>query len=254
VKLFGKFVDTALDRFANWALDRSAAGGPRLDPKSVKQHPNYAGFIAYTIPDAVDQSAYITRVMFPRVFGVRLFLHHIHRPDHDRDMHNHPWAWACSLILRGSYDEERPRPCHHAGECARTATRRVRWFNYISGEQLHRITKLHGDVWTLFFSGPRIAEWGFREWDDDTDSWVITPHAEYIARKRIERMMSSCAQYYADPTHDLVLMRGDDLDRWGAVLDCPRLPGGPDGTEDDGLYRERLVEAVRGSYYPERQS
>lgn len=36
-----------------------------------------------------------------------LRIHHIHTPDNDRHMHNHPWSFI-SLVLRGGYEEHRP--------------------------------------------------------------------------------------------------------------------------------------------------
>ncbi|MGN6103684.1 MAG: hypothetical protein ACTHU0_01140, partial [Kofleriaceae bacterium] len=91
----------ALRRFAEWALSRNPPGG-------------YAGEDdkrwAYTIE--TDGDPYLTRVLLPRiripgVCDFRPMLHRFHRPDVDQHLHNHPWKWAVSLILSGSYVEER---------------------------------------------------------------------------------------------------------------------------------------------------
>jgi hypothetical protein len=112
---------------------------------------------AYVIPNMADKTPYITRFLFPRAFlPVRPLLHHIHQADGDRDVHNHPWKWSFSLILKGSYTEKR----WLGGD--EYKTRRVRWFNFIRANDFHTIIELHGDVWTLFFAGPRTQDWGFQ--------------------------------------------------------------------------------------------
>jgi hypothetical protein len=85
----------------------------------------------------------------------RVRLHHFVGPD-DAGHHNHPFKWAFSIVLWGSYTEEvlvQPP--------ATVETRRVRWFNWIPLGKYHRITQLHGNPWTLFFTGPRVSTWGF---------------------------------------------------------------------------------------------
>lgn len=94
----------------------------------------------------------------PEQFGI--YLHHFYQGDLDEDLHNHPWKWALSFILSGSYIEERMSSAfisyhtHSAG-----------WFNFISHDTFHRVT-LGGPsqepVWTLFTVGPRITSWGFK--------------------------------------------------------------------------------------------
>jgi hypothetical protein len=86
----------------------------------------------------------------------RVYLHQFHGADDD-GVHNHPWKWAFSIVLRGSYTETLMCPC-----CETTTTRRVRWFNWITSDCYHRIEALHGNVWTLFFAGPLSGKgWGF---------------------------------------------------------------------------------------------
>lgn len=90
-------------------------------------------------------------------------LHHFVGPD-DAGHHNHPFKWAFSIVLWGGYTEEvlAHEKCDW-GCCNWTevTTRRVRWFNWIPNGKYHRIVKLHGDVWTLFVTGPRVTSWGF---------------------------------------------------------------------------------------------
>lgn len=247
----GAHVDYALDKFARWACERD---GHTYDTKTIKLADTGRRILGYVIPDYVSGDPYITRVLLPKLGETRAFLHHIHRADHERDLHDHPWSWSFSIVLCGSYDEERPTDCHHS-DCTSTKTRRVRWFNFIRGTDVHRITQLHGDVWTLFVHGPRHGRsWGFREWDSGYERWNITPSEQYIARKKIEKQMSGLAMYYGDPTFDVQVVTGNALDAWGKILNCPRDPGlaytpqGQDVPETDVEYRARLIARIRGEY------
>lgn len=178
-------ITKALNAFANWALKQAPAeaedvaeNGPNNKPK-----PPIWG---YTIADYLDGSPYLTRILFPRVFGIRPMLHHFHRPDGDRALHNHPWEWAFSIILAGGYTEERRLDAESElyGE-ARTEVREVRRFNVLSGADYHRVVELKGDTWSLFVTGPRAQGWGFLETlRNGTEKF--TPWRKYIDRKRAE--------------------------------------------------------------------
>lgn len=93
-------------------------------------------------------------------------LHHIATPDHDRELHDHPWDFY-SLVLRGGYIERRPKyPTEN-------------WFNWEHNEigietwrlpgslafrrhtDRHRITHVLPDTWTLVITSPKRHEWGF---------------------------------------------------------------------------------------------
>jgi hypothetical protein len=93
----------------------------------------------------------------------RVYLHQFLAPD-DAGHHNHPFRRSFSLVLWGSYTEEVLVPTSTG---LFLHTRRVRWFNWITANKYHRITKLHPGpgargVWTLFFAGPLSGKgWGF---------------------------------------------------------------------------------------------
>lgn len=111
------------------------------------------------------------------------FLHNIMRHDHEDECHNHPYSWQFSIILSGSYDEETLVPTS-AGLL--TWTRRRRFFNWIPGDKYHRITKLHGDVWTLFFFGPKHGgSWGF---------WV--PGIGHVHNQELARVKAEMDRQY----------------------------------------------------------
>ncbi len=142
-------------------------------------------------------------------------------------------------MLCGSYDEE--RLCKHEHRCEHVGKRHVKWFNFIRGSDFHRITKLHGEVWTLFITGPRRQGWGFREWDPGYECWEITPHELYIARKKEDH-----------DSDNVNLATGDALDKWGEIMGMERAtyahnePHDDDShIEDDESFRERIVQYMR---------
>lgn len=98
-----------------------------------------------------------------------VYLHKFTRPDRDRALHNHPWKWACSVILSGSYDEEFMR-------FGKIRTRRVRLVNYIRHSTFHRISNIHGCMWSLFIAGEKVSSWGFK----DRDTGEFTHWDSYI--------------------------------------------------------------------------
>lgn len=84
-------------------------------------------------------------------FSVRI--HHICRPDHDRDLHDHPFNYR-TIILRGCYVEEDIFGATRARITGDTAAATAQTF--------HRIAEVSdGGVWTLFIMGRRINPWGF---------------------------------------------------------------------------------------------
>lgn len=117
-----------------------------------------------------DGSLYLTRYILWNK-GLRLFLHRIHRKDFDRDVHDHPWPWALSLILRGGYEELRVEPGEPTkewepyqvipGRQNRWTFQVVRRLNWIGPNTYHRILAVQPNTWTLFIAGPRSREWGF---------------------------------------------------------------------------------------------
>ncbi len=119
-----------------------------------------------------------------------LYLHHMHAPDADPCLHNHPWPWGLSWVLLGGYREERmvTSPVH--------AEMQTRWLhapalNALRGTTFHRISEIkkacpypgkhkylkNGNLvhdctaqvgagsgtFTLFLAGPRRASkpWGY---------------------------------------------------------------------------------------------
>jgi hypothetical protein len=111
---------------------------------------------------------YLDRLRLVQTPWAGVYLHRIHVPDPDRDPHNHPW-WFASVVLSGGYDElvwDHPEDIGQpaARDTIRWARRRVRnrWsLRTIRRSQAHRITGVHGQLWTLVLTGPRRSSWGF---------------------------------------------------------------------------------------------
>lgn len=84
-------------------------------------------------------------------FSIRI--HHICKPDHDRDLHDHPFNYR-TIILRGGYCEEDifgVMSAHVAGDTVAA-----------TAQTFHRIAWVPKEgVWTLFIMGRRINPWGF---------------------------------------------------------------------------------------------
>lgn len=121
----------------------------------------------YTINGA-DGSPYLTRTLFPSVGDLRPVLHHIHRPDKDLHLHNHPWKTAIFRVLTGSYVEQR-----FVGGQIIEREIKAGEVNELNADTFHRIHEVRGDVWTFGILGERVQEWGFLV------DGVVVPHHEY---------------------------------------------------------------------------
>jgi hypothetical protein len=102
-----------------------------------------------------------------KTFGV--FLHHIVGSDAPAELHDHPWGWGVSVVLRGGYVEER---CDRDG-----AHRGRRWrgpgsVNVLRPGVFHRVELRNGrPAWTIFVHGRKTRRWGFL--DSTTGSFRV---------------------------------------------------------------------------------
>lgn len=113
--------------------------------------------------------------LIPRNRFFNIYLHKFLRSDQDFALHDHPWLFNASLILKGSYVEHYPAADKVKLLGLREACRfpamrflnagdfRFRW-----GRSFHRVElwpSYHGDelepVWTIFVTGPVVHKWGF---------------------------------------------------------------------------------------------
>ncbi|CAI8832788.1 Signal peptidase I [Pseudomonas sp. IT-P2] len=100
-------------------------------------------------------------------------IHHILRPDEDRDLHDHPWH-ARTIILRGWYREQRletpdlptgmpmvREPSDEPAETTSIIRRPGDTARLLHGEY-HRIDEVsEGGVFTLFITSKWRGDWGF---------------------------------------------------------------------------------------------
>lgn len=100
------------------------------------------------------QRRYLERYYLGDLLGARFYLHRFVDDDPDRGLHDHPWNWAGSIVLSGWYIERR-----------RWSFRRVRWFNWLTGDTFHQVQLPYGirECWTLFFhdASDDKTPWGF---------------------------------------------------------------------------------------------
>lgn len=94
-----------------------------------------------------------------------VFLHHFHRSDSDRELHNHPWNSAVSLVLTGGYVEHR---MEGIGDVPRARYVAPFTVNHLGADTYHRVVLATDHCWSLFIVGQRKAPeteeragWGF---------------------------------------------------------------------------------------------
>lgn len=84
-------------------------------------------------------------------------IHHILRPDYDRDPHNHPWR-ARSIILTGWYVEKRPLLAYDEQVRIREAGDTYT----LTPDDYHMIIRMNPiGVMTLFITWRKVQSWGF---------------------------------------------------------------------------------------------
>lgn len=101
----------------------------------------------------IGEPAYMHRWwIVPRNESQNVYLHRILRDDDDRALHDHPWD-NTSLLLVGRYREITPQ-----GSFVREAGSLV----FRRATDAHRLELIDGEPCvSLFFTGPKIREWGF---------------------------------------------------------------------------------------------
>lgn len=132
-----------------------------------------------------------------RWFGI--LLHRLRRPDHDRDMHDHPWSFL-SIVLKGGYTEVVPGECDlqrmwidgrlvgvkEITDGFRFVPDRVRMIDFFNFKRAtrsdpHRISYVAPGTLTLVFHGPKRRDWGFHT----ERGWI--PHRRYLGLPTLRR-------------------------------------------------------------------
>ncbi len=110
----------------------------------------------------LDGRRYLERYWVGRLFGWTFYLHRFVAGDDERDVHDHPWHRAVSVILCGGYTEERLLAfCPDHGWLSDYHRLRAGSVNIIGSRDFHRVTQPRPETWTLFCHGPRVKSWGF---------------------------------------------------------------------------------------------
>lgn len=117
--------------------------------------------ISATPPSKVIGEQYLSRWhVLPKNPLFNIYLHHVQGDDPDTHLHDHPWLFNCSIVLRGEIDETLPKRSRLLKEGS--ATGRI-------SRAPHRLDLRSKDSLTLFLTGPKIRRWGFyteRGWID----------------------------------------------------------------------------------------
>jgi hypothetical protein len=85
-----------------------------------------------------------------------VYLHHLLRPDADRDLHDHPWSFL-TLILRGGYVEDHST----GGKPGTRAWKRFSVHQMRAKVDRHRIISVEPNTLTLVLLGRHKRDWGF---------------------------------------------------------------------------------------------
>jgi hypothetical protein len=166
-----------------WLLKRLTALLPPERKRVIRRggEPYLTRWYLYGLPRRADGGLRFDYVGRPKdgneddaPFGI--YLHEFHRSDVEQELHNHPWRWACSLLLVGGYREEL-----RVGEEVVKRNLFAGDINVLKSDTFHRI-ELHGwrrqSCWSLFVAGPKISTWGF--WDRETGEYY--PWREFLKR------------------------------------------------------------------------
>lgn len=98
--------------------------------------------------------------ILPRNRFFNLYLHRVLRSDDDRALHDHPWV-NLSYIVEGRYNEVTASKVF-PGAYVRTV-REAGTFKFRNATAQHRLELIDGNACTtLFFTGPRLRQWGFQ--------------------------------------------------------------------------------------------
>jgi len=122
----------------------------------------------------LDDKLYLERFFLFQIFGYTYYLHRMLAPDGDRDLHNHPWQYAYSIVLNGSYIERRlefglqKRKIEYIAPEVISIIRgyyfyqNIGHFNWLGEHSWHTIMEINEpETWTLFWHSNWFRVWGF---------------------------------------------------------------------------------------------
>lgn len=100
----------------------------------------------------------MTRLVVVKTRWFSVMVHRIYVPDFRPDPHDHPWTWFWSWIWSGGYTEE----ITSADGKTRLRTHKKGSQHVMRSSEAHRITKIHGVLWTFFVTGRDLG--GYNYW------------------------------------------------------------------------------------------
>ncbi|WP_122572141.1 hypothetical protein [Pseudomonas viridiflava] len=140
---------------AAWLITR-AKRTPYLHIRSADGRELYMG--RWWLFNAYDRETHLGRIRWCP-WSIRV--HHIMRPDADRDLHDHPRD-ARTVILRGFYKERRRHFWLAGGHSDLEYWRRPGSTAQLKHGEYHRIDEVSpGGVYTLFITSRWKGDWGF---------------------------------------------------------------------------------------------
>ncbi|GFZ67437.1 hypothetical protein PSE10B_39590 [Pseudomonas amygdali pv. eriobotryae] len=150
---------------AAWLIAR-AQRTPYLHIRSADGQEVYMG--RWWLFNAYDRETHLGRIRWCP-WSIRV--HHIMRPDADRDLHDHPWD-ARTVILRGWYTEQRlldhddpvlsGLDAPSAAQATEYIMRRPGSTAQLNHGEYHRIDEVSpGGVYTIFITSRWKGDWGF---------------------------------------------------------------------------------------------
>lgn len=124
------------------------------------------------------ENPYLLRwYVIPKNPVFNIYLHNFRRSDDDRALHDHPWLFNVSILLKGEYFEHVPADKKRWPEDLSTvrkhrrpgavyfrpsrAPHRVELPRFALEDRKGNYNMKEIPCWTLFITGPRVREWGF---------------------------------------------------------------------------------------------
>lgn len=132
-------------------------------PKALGRYPDF-------VIGSVEDPYLLRWFIIPKNPIFNIYLHCFCRSDDDRALHDHPWLFNISILLKGEYIE-------HTFKKEKLRDRGFSRIKFRFGPAPHRVELLEEiepfiprmgintvrprKCWTIFITGPKVREWGF---------------------------------------------------------------------------------------------
>lgn len=147
-----------------------------------------------------DGMVYMRRWYIIKTKLFSIYLNNILMSD-EQPLHDHPWLFNISILLKGYYYEYTPRhandprrnPYDQPLECKRRGVGSLVFRRRFGAHRLSLGDSRHNgqpnSVWSLFLTGPLIQDWGFytrRGWTSHTELLDMSAYKQGISRVKPE--------------------------------------------------------------------